>query len=198
MFPELKKEQVSFSDLHRLRASVGRSYSDIIRAFTGTLVNPPDFVLFPESDKDVAYILSVASDQGITVNTFSGGSNVTGAYEIENTDKPVCSLNMLRMDAMLEIDEISQTATFEAGIFGPKLEEKLNSKGFTMGHFPQSFEYSTLGGWIATRSAGQESGLYGKIEDMVLGIKVITPTGIIEHEDYPRHEIGRASCRERV
>ena len=94
------------------------------------------------------------------------------------------------MNKLLDIDTVSETATFEAGIYGPELEKILNQKGFTLGHFPQSFEFSTLGGWIATRSAGQESGLYGKIEDMVLGIKTICPSGTIEHTDFPRHASG--------
>ncbi len=190
LFPELEKEQASQNASLRLRAAIGRSYHDIIRSMTGQMLHAPDFILFPKTDDDVTHILKQATDKSITINTFSGGSNVTGAYEIEETDQVVCSLNMKHMDMLLELDEVSQTATFQAGIFGPKLEEILNSKGFTMGHFPQSFEFSTLGGWLATRSAGQESGLYGKIEDIVLGIKVITPSGSMEDVDFPRHASG--------
>ncbi|MCH8318707.1 MAG: FAD-binding oxidoreductase, partial [Bacteroidetes bacterium] len=163
---------------------------DIIRIFTADEVRAPDFVLFPESQDDVVHILQQAGKHQIKIITFSGGSNVTGAIDIDYKDGLTCSLNMQRMNRLIDIDTKSFTATFEAGIFGPQLEKILNEKGFTLGHFPQSFEFSALGGWLATRSAGQESGLYGKIEDMVLGITAVTPRGTFEHTDYPKHASG--------
>ena len=188
-FPELKEGQFSNSEYDRLKYSIARSYHDVLKVFTGEIISYPDVILFPESNEDVAHVLSQAEKNNIKVITYSGGSNVTGATEI-NGKSIVLVLNMTRLNKLLEIDKISETATFQSGIYGPELEKKLNKEGFTLGHFPQSFEYSTLGGWIATRSAGQESGLYGKIEDMVLGVKTICPSSTIEHTDFPRHASG--------
>ncbi|MFH1321332.1 MAG: FAD-binding oxidoreductase [Bacteroidota bacterium] len=218
IFPELNPSQFSIDNEERLRYAFGKSYHDAIRIFTDDQVIAPDFVLFPESVDDVVHILKQAEKNQITVITFSGGSNVTGAVGIEAPPRPspkggstsalelppplsreqmgrvednwTCSLNMKRMDRLIDIDPVSLTATFEAGIYGPELERILYEQGFTLGHFPQSFEFSTLGGWLATRSAGQESGLYGKIEDMVLGLKVVTPRYTIEQTDFPKHASG--------
>lgn len=190
LFQELEADQFSDEDIERAKHGMGRSYHDLIKLFTSSKLHPPDFILYPKSQDEVRYILDIANTQEINIVTFSGGSNVTGALDIEVGNRPVCALNMGRLNRLIELDELSLTATFEGGIFGPELEDILNKKGYTLGHFPQSFEYSTLGGWAATRSAGQESGLYGKIEDMILGIKAISPTGTIENLDFPRHAAG--------
>ncbi len=188
-FPNLKQEQFSNSKESRILYGFGKSCHDIIRIFSGKIPPLPDFVLFPESEDEVEHILQNASKNKIRLIPFSGGSNVTGAFEL-NEKNVSCVVNLQRMKRMVAIDETSHTATFETGIFGPELEKILNAKGFTLGHFPQSFEYSALGGWLATRSGGQESGQYGKIEDMVLGIRAITPNGIIDTKDFPKHASG--------
>lgn len=188
-FPTLKTDQISFDKVIRLRNTFGKSYNDIIRSLTLKEIAAPDFILFPETTEDIVAILKSAGERQIKITTFSGGSNVVGAFDQE-IPVPFGVLNMERMSRLVELDECSHTATFEAGIFGPALEQILHEKGFTLGHFPQSFEFSTLGGWLAMRSAGQESGLYGKIEDMLLWIKVITPSGIIENIDFPKHACG--------
>jgi len=189
IFPNLKAEQFSNSKESRIRYGFGKSYHDIIRIFTGKIPPLPGFILFPETENDVAHILQQASQNKISIVPFSGGSNVTGAFEL-NDNNISCVVNLQRMNKTVEIDETSHTATFETGIFGPALEKILNAKGFTLGHFPQSFEYSTLGGWLATRSGGQESGQYGKIEDMVLGIRAVTPAGTIDTKYFPKHASG--------
>ena len=189
-FPKLKKEQFSNTDADRLKYAIARSYHDIIKVFKNAIQSYPDFVLFPESEEDIKHILDVCNTEDVKLITYSGGSNVTGATDINTKYKKIAVLNMTRMKALIEFDENSLTATFQTGIYGPDLEQILNKKGYTLGHFPQSFEFSTLGGWIATRSAGQESGLYGKIEDMVLGLKVLCPNGTIEHKDFPKHASG--------
>ena len=159
-FPELKPSQFSTDKEDRLRYAFGKSYHDAIRIFSPDEITTPDFILFPETHEDVAKILKQADKRQISVITFSGGSNVTGAVDIENVEArhasplQICSLNMQRMNRLIDIDTNSLTATFEAGIYGPQLEKILNEQGFTLGHFPQSFEFSTLGGWLATRSAG--------------------------------------------
>ncbi len=189
-FPELNASQFSNEKTDRIKYGFGKSYHDLIRIFTGKLPSLPDFILFPKSEKDVAYILQQASNNQISIVPFSGGSNVTGAFELSGKSKISCVVNLQRMKKLIAVDEKSHTATFESGIFGPELEKILNQKGFTLGHFPQSFEYSTLGGWLSTRSGGQESGQYGKIEDMILGLKAVTPNGIIETTDFPHHASG--------
>ncbi len=189
IFPDLKAGQFSISKESRIKYGFGKSYHDIIRIFTGKIPPLPDFVLFPETEKDVVHVLHQSGQHKINIIPFSGGSNVTGAFELNGKTKS-CVVNLQRMKQLIHIDETSHTATFETGIFGPELEIILNAKGFTLGHFPQSFEYSTLGGWLATRSGGQESGQYGKIEDIVLGVRAITPDGIIDTKDFPRHASG--------
>jgi len=189
-FPKLKESQFSNTDADRLKYAIARSYHDIIKVFKDAIQTYPDFVLFPESEEDVRQILDICNTKNIKLITYSGGSNVTGATDRDAQHSRVAVLNMTRMKSLIDLDENSLTATFQTGIYGPELEQILNKKGYTLGHFPQSFEFSTLGGWIATRSAGQESGLYGKIEDMVLGLKAYCPNGTIEHQDFPKHASG--------
>ena len=190
IFPGLKENQYSSNKIDRLKNGVGKSYNDIIQLLEAEDLHLPGLILYPESQSDVEHILKQANEHRIVIITRGGGSNVTGAAKVENKENRSCALNMQRLNKLVEIDTVSHTAVFEAGIYGPDLEKTLNEKGFTLGHFPQSFEFSTLGGWLATRSAGQESGHYGKIEDMVLGIEAATPKGMIRHSDYPRHASG--------
>ncbi len=189
IFPELKQNQISLKDEDRLRYTFGKSYYDVIKFITNQNFFSPDFVLFPETTEEISGILKQAVKNKIKIVTFAGGSNVVGAFDMD-ASSPMCVLNVQRLNKLVEIDNLSHTAEFEAGIFGPELEKILNDKNFTLGHFPQSFEFSTLGGWLALRSAGQESGLYGKIEDIVLQMKIITPSGIIEDIGFPRHACG--------
>jgi alkyldihydroxyacetonephosphate synthase len=128
---------------------------------------------------------------GVRLIPFGGGSNIAGCLEpTERSEHMVVSIDMRRMDRMLELDAESETALFEAGVLGPRLEEQLNREGFTLGHFPDSFLFSTLGGWVATRSAGMQSDRYGKIEDMVLALRMVTPSGIVETRAVPKASNG--------
>lgn len=160
-----------------LKKALGKSYADLLKAITNTEVPVPDAVVYPNSHTEVLQILKTCSDYNIQVVPFGGGSNVVGAFNMATYKYPRVVLDMADMKRLLAIDEVNHTAVFEGGIYGPELEAILNAKGFTMGHFPQSFEYSTLGGWIVTRSAGQESSAYGRIEDIAISMKVATPTG---------------------
>ncbi len=189
IFPNLRPDQISIASEDRIQYALGKSYRNSLQILTNEKIIAPDVIVFPEHTNEVAYILEQANHHKINITTYSGGTNVTGALDIENP-LITCCVNMKKMNQLLHIDTVSQTATFQAGIYGPALEEILNNRGYTLGHFPQSFEFSTLGGWLATRSAGQESGLYGKIEDMVLGLKVATPNGIVEQFSFPRHASG--------
>lgn len=195
IFSELDENIFSNTEINRLKYGYGKAYQDAIDILTKQEHKFPDFVLFPDNEKEISYILKIAEENNIDIITFSGGTNVTECLSISSEGKLVCALNMTKLDNLIELDKISLTATFQCGIYGPKLESILQKEGLTMGHFPQSFEFSTLGGWIATRSAGQESGKYGKIEDMVLGLKVITPNGTISHRDYPKHATGLDTFR---
>lgn len=175
--PQIK---ISNSPALRLKKSAGKSYPDLLAAITNSGFTIPDAVVYPKNHTEVLQILQFGTQHKILVVPFGGGSNVVRAFMVENPEHlPQIVLDLAEMNSVISIDEVNHTATFESGIFGPALEKILNQKHFTLGHFPQSFEYSTLGGWIATRSAGQESSAYGRIEDIIISLKVATPAGEI-------------------
>jgi alkyldihydroxyacetonephosphate synthase len=171
----------------RISHAYGKSYRDLVRVRAGDVPNPPDAVVFPTNEAQVEAVLALAARHGFAVIPFGGGTSVVGGLEMPaaQSQRPFVSLDLARMSALVEVDPISMTATAEAGILGPKLEELLQAQGVTLGHYPQSFEYSTLGGWVATRSAGQQSTRYGKIESMVVGLRMVTPTGVLETRPVP-------------
>lgn len=176
----------------RIRHAMGKSYRDLVRVRKGCVASPPDAVLWPGTDKEVEAVLAWAQDHEIAVVPFGGGSSVVGGVESQKgpAHRGIVSLDMARMGRVLGIDTLSRTARMQAGITGPALEKALNEKGYGLGHFPQSFEYSTLGGWVATRSAGQLSSLYGKIEDMVTSVSMVTPSGRLETLEIPARAVG--------
>ncbi|UOG28994.1 FAD-binding oxidoreductase [Leptospira noguchii] len=165
----------------RILHSAGRSYYDVLRLSFNSLKNFVDGVIYPGKESEISKILEYCSKNHITVIPYGGGSSVVGGLEVikGKGQKQVLSLDTTRMNSILSLDLESHLATFQTGIYGPHLETSLNEKGFTLGHFPQSFEYSTLGGWIAARSAGQQSNRYGKIEEILTSLKVVTPTGTV-------------------
>ena len=185
-------EGVSTEHEARLTHALGKSYRDLVRLRLGQVTNPPDAVVWPQEEAQVVSILQWAAEQRIAVVPFGGGSSVTGG--VEALERPgqrgVLSLDLARMNSLLALDPLSRTATVQAGILGPDLERALNGQGFALGHFPQSFEFSALGGWIATRSAGQSSTGYGKIEDMVVSLRVVAPAGIVETRVVPASAAG--------
>lgn len=192
IFASLTTKKISFKTEDRVKFALGKSYYDIIRICSGAAFTVPDVVITPHSHDEVDYILYQASLHNVHIIPFGGGTNVVGALSMDNLSQRSeikCCLNLQHMDKLVHLDEQNMTATFQAGILGPKLEKILNAKGYTLGHFPQSFEYSSLGGWVVTRSAGQESTHYGKIEDIVEGLKVSTPVGTI-HTPHFTHEAG--------
>ncbi|EMN48039.1 FAD binding domain protein [Leptospira interrogans str. L1207] len=143
----------------RILHSAGRSYYDVFRLSFNSLKNFVDGVIYPGKESEISKILEYCSKNHITIIPYGGGSSVVGGLEVIKAkgQKQVLSLDTTRMNSLLSLDLESHLATFQTGIYGPPLEISLNEKGFTLGHFPQSFEYSTLGGWIAARSAGQQS-----------------------------------------
>ncbi len=175
----------------RVIHSAGRSYFDVIRLRMNLLKSYVDAVVYPETELEVEKLLKLASQKNWAVVPFGGGSSVVGGVEAKAGGKrAILSVDMTRMNRLISLQPENNTATFEAGIYGPDLELALAKQGYTLGHFPQSFEYSTLGGWVAARSAGQQSSRYGKIEDMVAAIRMITPGGLFETKHYPAASTG--------
>jgi len=186
----LGEEAVRTDKRTRVEHAYGKSYCDLVRIRAGHIPNPPDVVVYPANQKQIASLLTWAVDHDASVIPFGGGSSVLGGVEPTPEDRPVITLDLAQLDRVLSVDPVSHTARIQAGATGPEVEAQLNARGFTLGHFPQSFEFSTLGGWIATRSAGQNSIGYGKIEALTQAVRVITPTGIVETKDTPATAAG--------
>lgn len=161
----------------RVRASHGQSLGDWLRLRFGRLGRLVDGVASPESSDEVRAWLDWAGEIGAVVIPYGGGTSVVGHLAPPETDRPVLSLHLGRMRALLQLDRDAQLATFQAGVLGPDLEAQLAPHGFVLGHYPQSFEYASLGGWVATRSSGQQSLRYGRAEQWFAGARVELPRG---------------------
>lgn len=186
----LGTEHLSISHDVRITHAYGKGYQDLVRLRRGEVPCPPDAVAFPSSEEAVVRLLGVAGSEGIAVIPFGGGTSVVGGVETSGGDRPVLCVDLRGMNRLISADPATLVATAEAGIMGPALEASLSAHGLTLGHFPQSFEFSTLGGWIATRSAGYASTGYGKIEAMVIALRVVTPRGIIATRVVPSSASG--------
>jgi alkyldihydroxyacetonephosphate synthase len=174
----------------------GKSYRDVVRAFRGELPSPPDQVAFPRDEAEVAAVLDWCGGAGITVVPYGGGSSVVGGVETAiPSASAVVSLDLGRLGRVLEIDRVSRAARIQAGVLGPALEDQLRPHGLTLRHFPQSFEFSTLGGWIATRSGGHYATLYTHIDDFVESLRVVTPAGVVETRRLPASGAGPSPDR---
>jgi alkyldihydroxyacetonephosphate synthase len=170
----------------RVRHAAGRSYPDLVRLRTGNLADAPDAVLEPGSAADVAAVLAACAEARIAVVPFGGGTSVVGGVEpFADGFAALVALDLRRLDRVLAVDSVSLTARLEAGLFGPEAERRLGEEGLTLGHFPQSFEYSTVGGWVATRSAGQASTGYGRIDELVEGVRMLAPAGEVDGRAVP-------------
>ncbi len=184
--------EVSTEKYDRLKHSLGKSYLDLLALRGGIIRNPPDAVVYPGNEEEVEKLLSFARVNCISIVPFAGGSSVVGGVEpLRRRDlKSTITIDLRRMNRIIDVDTISLTASVEAGIPGPELEDALNGKGFSLNHFPQSFQFSVLGGRIATRSAGQVSTKYGKIEDMVESLTLISPNGTVDTKAVPASASG--------
>ncbi|MGN0659400.1 MAG: FAD-binding oxidoreductase [Emergencia sp.] len=189
-------EYVRTDDYARLSVAYGKTMYDIMRLRNKIAENVPDAVLYPDSREQIEEIVAFCQEEKIPVYVYGGGSSVTRGVECV---KGGISLDMrLRFNKVVSFNEIDQTITVEAGMSGPKLEETLNSaqklfgakRAYTCGHFPQSFEHSSVGGWVVTRGAGQNSTYYGCISDIVLAQEYATPVGNIKTDTYPRKACG--------
>jgi alkyldihydroxyacetonephosphate synthase len=191
-------QYVSVDPLDRLVHARGKSLRDLVWQRRGELPRVPDVVVRPGNEDQVTAILAAAIDADAVVIPFGGGSSISGSLEAPADElRPVVSVDLERLDQVLDIDTVSRLARVQAGVFGPHLEEQLEARGYTFGHFPDSFTYSTLGGWIATRSSGMQSDRYGDIADMTKGLRVVTPSGTLVTQPVPSMSTG-PSIREMV
>ena len=185
-----KHNLISTDSEIRLRHARGQSLPDWLIMHSGKVEVFPDGVAFPKSIEEVQALLAFASKNEINVIPYGGGTSVVGHINPEKTGKLNLTISMSKMTKLIELDRISLLAKFESGASGPQIEEQLNKEGFTLGHFPQSWEYSTLGGWIASRSSGQQSLKYGRIENLFAGGKIETPRGTLEIPTCPASSAG--------
>jgi alkyldihydroxyacetonephosphate synthase len=174
----------------RLRNACGQSFPDIVALRSGAIAAFPDAVVLPESPEQVVEVLRAARTAGVAVVIRGGGSSVVGGVTVPAGERPVIVLSLDRLAGLVALDPVSHLARFRAGTYGPDLEAALAPRGFRLGHEPQSFELSTLGGWVATRSAGQRSTGVGKIEDLVAGVAVATAEGLWRLADQPSSAAG--------
>ncbi|MCY1011389.1 FAD-binding oxidoreductase [Nannocystis pusilla] len=209
---ELAASALSEADLAALRAIVGadhvktdryerafhsrgKSYLDLLAVRAGDLRHAPDAVIYPGSAEEVQAVVSHCDREGVALVPFGGGSSVVGGVSAIRGDahRAVVTLDTTRLGRVLAIDGESLTARVQAGIYGPELERTLQREGFTLGHYPQSFEFSTLGGWIAARGAGQQSYRYGKAEKWLVSAELATPKGPWRTESFPPRRPGPTS-----
>jgi alkyldihydroxyacetonephosphate synthase len=174
----------------RVAHSAGQSLPDWIARRSGRFDAFVDGVAYPASNTDVRELLNYARSTGTRLIPFGGGTSVVGHLTPQSGEAPVIAVDMGHMADSTQFDDKNHLVTFQAGIFGPDIEAKLRARGFTLGHYPQSFEFSTLGGWIATRSSGQQSRFFGRIEQMFAGGTVETPTGTLTVRPYPASAAG--------
>jgi alkyldihydroxyacetonephosphate synthase len=180
----------------RLQHCYGRSFYDSARIFARDFSNPPDAVAFPASEQELIAVLDWCDSSGAMVIPWGGGSSVVGGVSPPpDTGRPIVTVDLRNLDRVLEIDERSQAARIQAGVFGPSLEDQLRPSGLTLRHFPQSFEYSTLGGWIATRSGGHYATLHTHIDDFVESLRTVTPAGSLESFRLPGSGAGPSPDR---
>ncbi len=186
-----------FSDERYERASraLGKAYRDVVRGFRGEFENPPDLVARPRDESEIETVLSWAEAEGAAVIPFGGGTSVVGGVEPRLGERPVVTLDLRRLDRVLEVDATSLAARIQAGATGPRLEEQLREHGLTLRHFPQSFEYSTLGGWVATRAGGHFATLETHIDDLVESVRALTPRGAWESRRLPGSGAGPSPDR---
>src|SRR3984893_13206566 len=187
----------STSPYDRAGHSYGRGYRDVVRAFRRYYPNPFDAVAFPHDEAELTRVLEWCDKERIAVTPYGGGSSVVGGVEppAGGEWRGSVSIDLTRLDRVLEVDRASRAARIQGGVLGPSLEDQLRPHNYTLRHFPQSFEFSTLGGWIATRSGGHFATLYTHIDDVVDPVRVVTPTGVVESRRLPGSGAGPSPDR---
>ncbi|MGN6742889.1 MAG: FAD-binding oxidoreductase, partial [Amnibacterium sp.] len=189
---------VTADPMDRVVHTYGKSLRDLVRVRAGVLPRTPDLVVYPGTQEEVQRLVTALVALDAVLIPFGGGSNIAGSLEPDPGEhRVVVSVDLGRLDRVLEIDEPSGLARIQAGALGPVLERQLNERGWTIGHFPDSFTHSSLGGWVATRSSGMQSDKYGDIADIARGMHVARPGGLLEVKPYPSASTG-PSVRELI
>src|SRR3954451_3916586 len=174
-------------DYERVSHALGKAYRDVVRGFRGQIDNPPDLVAHPGDEGDVERVLGWCADEGVAAIPYGGGTSVVGGIEprVGDAYAGAVTIDLGALGSMLDVDPASRAARIQAGATGPALEDQLREHGYTLRHFPQSFEFSTLGGWIATRAGGHFATLYTHIDDLVESVRAVTPAGLWESRRLP-------------
>ncbi|MEV4136786.1 FAD-linked oxidase C-terminal domain-containing protein [Dactylosporangium sp. NPDC049742] len=192
--PSIMQEAFAADSMTRASHTYGKAFRDVIRALRGRLDNPPDLVCYPRTGHDVVAALDWAEAVGAAVVPYGGGTSVVGGVEYRG-DAPWVSLDLSRLGRVLEIDDVNHAVRVQAGVSGPALEQALRPHDLTLRHYPQSFEFSTVGGWIATRAAGHYATGPTRIDDAVSALRVITPQGPVESLRVPSSGAGPSTDR---
>jgi alkyldihydroxyacetonephosphate synthase len=188
---------VSDDRRERVSHALGKAYRDVVRGFRGEFPNPPDLVARPRDETEVEQVLEWCADAGAAAIPYGGGTSVVGGVEPRVGDRyaGAVTIDLGALDRVLEVDTVSRAARVQAGVLGPALNEQLADSGLTLRHFPQSFEYSSLGGWIATRAGGHFATVWTHIDDLVESVRAITPRGIWESRRLPGSGAGPSPDR---
>ncbi len=195
--PDSPAELFSDERHDRLSHALGKAYRDVVRGMRGEFPNPPDLVARPRDEPELEAVLEFCEQKGAAAIPYGGGTSVVGGVEarIGEGYAGAVSIDLGRFDRVLEIDRASRAARIQAGSAGPWLEQQLREHGLTLRHFPQSFEFSTLGGWIATRAGGHFATLYTHIDDLVESVRALTPRGVWESRRLPGSGAGPSPDR---
>jgi len=177
-------------DEARIRHTYGKAYRDVVRALRGDLTHAPDVVATPSTEDDVVAVLDWAAAEGVAVVPFGGGTSVVGGVECRDRTRPVLSLDLRALSGVVEVDPVSLVALVRAGTEGPTLARSLRPYGLTLRHYPQSYEFSTVGGWLATRAGGHYATGYTHIDDLVQALRVVTPVGVAQSARVPASGAG--------
>jgi alkyldihydroxyacetonephosphate synthase len=188
---------VSAASHERVSRSLGKAYTDVVRGFRGAIDNPPDLVAFPAEEADVERLLAWCAEAGLAAIPYGGGTSVVGGVEprVGDAYRGAVTIDLRGLDRVLELDPVSRAARVQAGILGPALSDRLREHDLGLRHFPQSFEFSSLGGWIATRAGGHFATLYTHIDDLVESVRAITPAGRWESRRLPGSGAGPSPDR---
>ncbi|HOZ46977.1 MAG TPA: FAD-binding oxidoreductase [Candidatus Hydrogenedentes bacterium] len=188
----LDRQRVKTDAFERGLHARGRSYHDALWLRAGRIASAPDAVVYPETAEETLAVLELAAEHNVAIVPFGGGSSVVGGVTAECApgQAGVITVDTTRMDKVIEVDRHALVARVQAGIYGPALEKALQSEGVTLGHYPQSFEFSTLGGWIAPRSAGHQSNKYGTAEQWLVSARLATLQGLWSTEGFPGSAAG--------
>jgi alkyldihydroxyacetonephosphate synthase len=196
--PPAELAEICASDDHaRASHALGKSYVDVVEGFRGRFAHPPDFVARPRDESDVERLLEWCAGEGVAAIPFGGGTSVVGGVtpDVPSTFNGAVTIDLRGLARVLEVDAVSRAARIQAGAAGPALESQLGEHGLTLRHFPQSFEYSTLGGWIATRAAGHFATGRTHIEEYVESARAITPAGVWQSRRLPGSGAGPSPDR---